>query len=135
MIDQASFEEISLALDNGALMTFRGRQFAGGSWFDEEHSELTHQNLYVTDTNEQVFSIVTVTGGSSRRSRRAYRVSFPQDDFCVIHDGRNEMTLSFDMLKLAVRSLTGLDNGLTLEMIEETLSAARCENGTFGHER
>jgi hypothetical protein len=39
------------------------------------------------------------------------------------------------MLKLAVRSLTGLDNGLTLEMIEETLSAARCENGTFGHER
>lgn len=130
MIDQASFEEISLALDNGTKMTFRGRQFAGESWFDEERNVLTHQNLYVTDTNEQVFSIVT--GEGNMRSRRAYRVFFPQDNVCVIHDGRSEITLSFDMLKLAVRSLTGLEDGLTLDMIEETLKAARCGTGTFG---
>jgi hypothetical protein len=129
MIDQDPFEEISLALDNGAMMTFRGRLFSNKSWFDDEHSVLTYLKLYVTDMNEEVFSIVAVPGGSDRRSRRAYRLSFPQDDVCVIHDGRNEMTLPFDLLQLAVRSLTGLDNILTPEMIEETLSAARCENG------
>ena len=125
MTNQVPFEEISLTLDNGISMTFRGRQFAGGSWFDEENNVLTRQNLYVTDSNEHVYSIVT--GSGKQRSRRAYRVVL-QGETCVIHDGRNEMTLGYDMLMLAVRSLTGLDQDATptLEMIEETLKAANC---------
>jgi len=121
----APLEEISLTLDNGINMSFRGRQFAGGSWFDEESNVLTRQNLYVTDTNEHVYSIVT--GSGKQRSRRAYRVTL-QGDTCVINDGRSEMTIGYDMLMLAVRSLTGLDQDATptLEMIEETLKAANC---------
>ena len=125
MTNQASFEEISLPLDNGANMTFRGRQFAGGSWFDEENNMLTRQNLYVMNSNEHVYSIVT--GSGKQRNRRAYRVVL-QGDACVIHDGRNEMTIAFDMLILAVRSLTGLgpDAGPSMDVIEETLKAANC---------
>lgn len=125
MTNQVPFEDISLTLDNGISMTFRGRQFAGGSWFDEENNVLTRQNLYVTDSNEHVYSIVT--GSGKQRSRRAYRVVL-QGETCTIHDGRNEMTLGYDMLMLAVRSLTGLDQDATptLEMIEETLKAANC---------
>jgi len=125
MSHQAPFEEISLSLDNGINMTFRGRQFAGGSWFDEENNTLTRQNLYVTDNNEQVYSIVT--GSGKQRSRRAYRVMV-QGDICTFNDGRNEMTLSIDMLMLAVRSLTGLDQDAapTMDMIEQTLKAANC---------
>ena len=122
---QAPLEDISLTLDNGISMSFRGRQFAGGSWFDEESNVLTRQNLYVTDTKEHVYSIVT--GSGKQRSRRAYRVTL-QGDTCIINDGRNEMTIGYDMLMLAVRSLTGLDQDATptLEMIEETLNAANC---------
>ncbi len=122
---QAPLEDISLTLDNGISMSFRGRQFAGGSWFDEESNVLTRQNLYVTDNNEHVYSIVT--GSGKQRSRRAYRVTL-QGDTCIINDGRNEMTIGYDMLMLAVRSLTGLDQDATptLEMIEETLKAANC---------
>ena len=38
------------------------------------------------------------------------------------------MTLPFDMLMLAVRSLCGLDENATpsLELVEETLRAANC---------
>lgn len=122
---QAYLEEVSLALDNGAEMRFQGRQFAGGSWFDEENQVLTRQNLYVTEKNEHIYSIVS--GAGAKRSRRAYKVTM-QGDTCTMFDGHNEMTMSFDMLMLAVRALAGLDKEAapTLEMIEETLKAANC---------
>ena len=125
MTSPASFEEISLPLDNDTRMTFLGRQYAGGSWFDEESNTLTRQNLYVMDSGEHVFSIIT--GSGQQRSRRAYRVVL-DGDTCVIHDGRNEITIGYDMLILAVRSLTGLDQDAApgMDMIEEILKAANC---------
>jgi len=118
-----STEHVTLQLDNGAQMTFSGRQFAGGSWYDEETGELTRQNLYVTEENEHIYSIVT--GAGNARSRRAYRVSL-QGEQCTINDGRNEMNVDLEMLMLAVRALTGLDKDAApaLEMVEETLRAA-----------
>ncbi len=122
---QAYLEDISLTLDNGAEMRFQGRQFAGGSWFDEENQVLTRQNLYVTEDKEHVYSIVS--GSGPRRSRRAYKVTL-EGDACTMNDGRTEMTMDLDMLMLAVRALTGLDkeSAPTLAMIEETLKAANC---------
>ncbi len=115
--------QVTLALDNGTQMAFVGRQFAGGSWYDEENEILTRQNLYVTNENEHIYSIVE--GSGENRSRRAYRVSL-QGEQCLINDGQQEMCIDLDMLMLAVRSLAGLDqeNAPSLEIIEETLRAA-----------
>ena len=56
---QNTFKNIVLRLDNGTEMSFLGRQFAGGAWYDEETNILTRQHLYVTDTNEHIYSIVS----------------------------------------------------------------------------
>lgn len=116
-------EAVTLQLDNGAAMVFSGRQFAGGSWFDDETGVLTKQSLYVTAENEHVYSVTTRQGQT--RNRRAYRVALEGDN-CTIHDGRQEVTMELEMLMLAVRALTGLDKDSTstLEVVEETLRAA-----------
>ena len=120
-----ALENITLQLDNGASFSFSGRQFAGGSWYDEETGVLTRQSLYVTSENEHVYFIASGSGQS--RTRRAYRVAL-QGERCVINDGRSEMTMDLEMLMLAVRALTGLDKDSVpaLEMVEETLRAANC---------
>ncbi len=116
---------VSLNLDNGAEMNFSGRPFAGGSWYDEETGTLTRQKLYIEESGEHVYSIVT--GQGQERSRRAYRVSLSGES-CTINDGRTKMTLNLEMLMLAVRSLAGMEraDALTLDMVEETLRAANC---------
>ena len=122
---EKTMEDIALKLDNGAILDFRGRLFSEASWYDEENGALTHQKLYVTDEHEQVYSVVTGTGAN--RSRRAYRIGV-QGDTCTVHNGRTEMTMPFDLLMLAVRSLCGPEDGATpsLELVEETLRAANC---------
>ena len=128
MIDgspQGAWESMALRLDNGAEIAFSGRQFAGGSWYDEETGVLTRQNLYITEANEYVYSIITGTG--RQRSRRAYRVAL-HGKTCTMSDGKTEITLELEMLILAVRALTGLDRegeGVPmLDLVEETLRAA-----------
>ena len=122
-----SMERVTLRLDNGATMQFTGRQFAGGSWYDEESSTLTRQTLYVTSANEQVYSLTTARGG--QRSRRAYCISV-QGDLCTIHDGRQEMTIELPLLLFAVQALAGLDKNVSptidLAVVEDTLRAANC---------
>lgn len=122
---QGALETVVLHLDNGAEIAFSGRQFAGGSWYDEESGILTRQNLYITEGNEHIYSIVT--GKGHQRSRRAYRVSL-HGETCTIHDGKTEITLQLEMLMLAVRALAGLDreDAPMLELVEETLRAANC---------
>ena len=118
-----AMEDVSLKHDNGADIFFRGRLFAESSWYDEEHSTLTRQKLYITDTNEHIYYIVSHCGEA--RQCRAYRLSV-LGDRCIIHNGNSEMLLQFDMLMLAVRSLCGLsaDAAPTLAAVEETLKAA-----------
>ncbi|OMQ04347.1 hypothetical protein BW722_03505 [Lawsonia intracellularis] len=120
---QNTFKNIVLRLDNGTEMSFLGRQFAGGAWYDEETNILTRQHLYVTDTNEHIYSIVSIDGG--KKSTRAYRVKLYGNQ-CILNNGRTEMILEFEMLMVAVRALTGIDKEDTpsLNIIEETLRAA-----------
>lgn len=116
-------EDICLKQDNGSDLTFRGRLFSECSWFDEEHSMLTRQKLYVTDNNEQVYYIVRSSG--QERTRHAYRLSVHGEN-CTIDNGHSEMTMQFDMLMTAVRGLCGLEADATpsLEMVEDMLKAA-----------
>ncbi len=122
-IHQDGLEDVVLQLDNGVRLSFLGRQFAGGSWYDEETNVLTRQNLYVTDSGEHIYSITS--GDGQKKSRRAYRVVLHGEQ-CTIHDGRTEITLELEMLMLAVKALTGIEKSEapSLEMIEEILRAA-----------
>ena len=121
--ERRTMEDVNLAHDNGPDIFFRGRLFAECSWYDEEHETLTKQRLYVTDTNEHIYYLVSLCG--EERSRRAYRLSV-LGDRCVIHNGDTKMVLQFDMLMLAVRSLCGLSDEAdsAYEMVEQTLKAA-----------
>ena len=121
--ERRTMEDVCLKHDNGADISFRGRLFAECSWYDEESGALTRQKLYVTDTNEHIYSLVSHSG--EERQRRAYRLSV-LGDRCVIHNGNMEMVLRFDMLMLAVRNLCGMSAEAepVLEMVEQTLKAA-----------
>lgn len=118
-------EQVSLKLDNGGEMNFKGRLFSESSWYDEDEASLTTQKLYVTDSHEQVYSVVS--GDKNAKERRAYKINM-HGDSCTVNNGITEMTLPFDMLMLAVRSLCRLEDDATpsLETVEETLRAANC---------
>jgi len=122
--NQTQMDHVSLKLSHGR-MDFMGRIFSESSWYDEATQSLTVQKLYVTDTNEQVYSIVS--GAGKMRERRAYRISI-HGDSCIVHNGNTETTLPFNMLMLAVRSICNLEEDATptLEAVEEILRAANC---------
>lgn len=115
-------DEICLKHDNGEDMRFQGRLFSEYSHFDEETGSLTRQQLYVTDNHEQVYYIVRSNGRD--HSRHAYKLTVEGEN-CLIHNGKAEITMQFDMLMLAVRALCGLNADATpsLDMVEEMLKA------------
>ena len=98
-----TMENITLRLENDAVLSFRGRLFSEAVWNDEESGVFTHQKLYVTDQNEHVY---VIRKGGERR--------------------RNVMELPLDMLMLAVRTLCGAEDGMLMEQVEETLRSASC---------
>ncbi len=118
-----TMEKITLKMENGEKMEFVGRLFSEASWYDEDEASITIQKLYITDKHEQVYSIVS--GAEGKRERRVYRIAI-HADACTVHSGSMEMTMPFDMLMLAVRSLCDLNDDATpsLETVEETLRAA-----------
>ena len=118
-----ALEQVSLRLDNGTTLRFVGRQFAGGSWSDEETGALTRQTLYVTSSNDQVY--VIVTGRGREKSRRAYCVSV-QGHYCTVNDGFRRIRLSTERLLLLVRTFAGMGQQVSaaLGVVEETLRAA-----------
>ena len=116
-------EKITLHLENGAGLIFYGRLFSETVWYDEYSGVLTHQKLYVTDQNEQVY--VIQKGSGERNLCRAYRVSV-HGERCVIYNGRYSMEIPLDLLLLAMRTLCGTDDGTALEQAEEILRAANC---------
>ena len=116
-------EKITLHLENGAGLIFYGRLFSEAVWYDEYSGVLTHQKLYVTDQNEQVY--VIQMGSGERSVCRAYRISV-HGERCVIYNGRYSMEIPLDLLLLAVRTLCGVEDSMALEQAEEILRAANC---------
>ena len=116
-------EKVTLHLENGASLMFHGRLFSEAVWYDEYSGVLTHQKLYVTDQNEQVYAVHKGIGGKT--VCRAYRIAV-HGERCVIYNGRYSMEIPLDLLLLAVRTLCGTDDGVALEQAEEILRAANC---------
>lgn len=115
-------EDICLKDDNGNILRFQGHLYSECSYYDDENGCLTRQQLFVTDNGEQVYYIVR--SANHERTRHAYRLSV-KGDVCTINNGEYEISLQFDLLMLAVRSLCGLKAGDTpsLAMVEEMLKA------------
>lgn len=122
-VPNKTMEDICLKNDNGEALSFQGRLFSECSHFDEESGCLTRQQLYITDSGEQVYYVIR--SSNQEKSRHAYKLSV-QGDSCVINNGHTEIALKFDMLMLAVRSLCGLNADALppLAMVEEMLKAA-----------
>ncbi|GFM36142.1 hypothetical protein [Desulfovibrio psychrotolerans] len=121
---KAVMEEITLMNDVGADITFRGRLYSESSYYDEESGVMTRQRLYVTEQNQQVYSIVTSDGVN--KDRRVYLLQV-DGDMCRINNGLFDVTVQLDLLMTAVRGLCGLDgSGRSeefLQSLEETLRA------------
>lgn len=116
-------EDVCLKHDNGDPLQFHGRLFSQSFDFDKDSGSLIRRQLYVTDNGDQIYYIVRVDG--KERSRHVYRLSI-HGDTCVINNGKMEITMQFDMLILAVRSLCGLNSDAipVQKMVEEMLNAA-----------
>lgn len=121
-----TYEHITLRQDNGSDLTFDGRLFSECSWFDEHEEQLVKQRLYVTDTNEQVYHIVRST--QTEKSHHAYRFSV-NGDTCVINNGKDTISLQFDMLMELVKSLTGISENEVPTLAEIDEQERKISNG------
>lgn len=92
---------------DGAL-TFEGRLFSEGSFFDKENGMLTRMRLFVLPDRRLVYSIVS--GAASVNDRRVYVLQV-EDDICRMDNGRQSVALPVDMLFTAVFGLCGLESG------------------------
>ena len=99
-------ENILLRGDNGAELTFRGRQYGKYEYYDEENATITLLRLYITDQGERVFSIVSDSGAV--KQRRHYTVA-REGDLYRISNGVQTLTLPLETLFAAVCGLCGID--------------------------
>ena len=121
----ASMEEIVLKNDVGADFVFQGRLYSESSFFDEETGVMTRQRLYVTDQNQQVYSIFTSNG--SNKDMRTYMLQV-EGEMCRINNGLFDVTIPLNLLMVAVRGLCGLGEQSQgcefLDTLEENLRVA-----------
>ena len=121
----SSMEEICLKKDNGEPVCFQGRLFSECSHFDEDDNCLTRQQLYVTETGEQIYYIIRSIGKDRQRS--IYRLQIDGEN-CIINNGEMELELQIDQLLLAVRGLCGLTSE-TMPSQKEMEEIIRAANG------
>ena len=114
-----NMSEIRLQSDVGGELVFKGRIFSECSWYDEEYGVQMRQKLYVADNRDQIYYIVR---SGKEKSRQAYRLSF-SNGVCTINNGVQSVSLTEDMLRIAVHALCGLNAGGAAS-VEETLAAA-----------
>lgn len=99
-------EKIFLRSDNGAELYFRGQLYSESSYYDEETATITRLRLFITDSGEQVYSIVS--GSGSEKTRRHYTVA--QDgDLYRISNGLQTLSLPPETLFASVFGLCGID--------------------------
>ncbi|MBQ1846323.1 MAG: hypothetical protein II132_10375 [Desulfovibrio sp.] len=110
--------EICLKVDGSEDFVFKGRIFSECSWYDEEFGIQTRQKLYVTDTSDQIYYIVR---SGAEKSRKAYRLSCDNGIY-TIWNGSFQISLTPEMLKIALRSLCGCKEEVE-PAVEEMLGA------------
>jgi hypothetical protein len=100
------FEQISLPNDNGVEFSFNGRLFSESSYYDDDSGTLTRLRLYISDQNEQVYSIIS---GAGQEKNRRYYVVAQDGDLYKISNGAHTLSLPLDLLFASVFGLCGID--------------------------
>ncbi|MDR2604222.1 MAG: hypothetical protein LBC55_02580 [Desulfovibrio sp.] len=114
-------EKVVLYNDNGAELQFSGKLYSESSFYAEDTGTLTRLRLFITDKDEQVYSIVNTSG--VEKSRRFYVVS-RDGDMYRISNGAHTIALTPDLLFASVFGLCGIDPDRAEELkpeFEETL--------------
>lgn len=116
-------EEFTVQGYNGGDLTFTGRLFSEGSFFDDESGSLTRLRLFTLGGNRLVYSVVS--GAGKQKDRRVYMLKV-EDNSCQIDNGQQSIAMPVEMLFTAVSGLCGLEAGQESELraaLEESLIA------------
>lgn len=108
----AKMEQITIENDTGANITFVGKLYAEHSFFDEETQALTQQRLFVTNSGEQAYSVITSDGKS--KEKRAYLIK-REGHLCKINNGLFDVTVNANDLLAVVRGLCGMSQDVDYE--------------------
>ncbi|SIO01529.1 hypothetical protein [Halodesulfovibrio marinisediminis] len=92
--------------DIGADMEFTGVLCSENSYHDQEAGTITKQRLYLTDTKDQIYSVVVSDGVN--KDQRVYKMRVEKDQ-CRIDNGLFDVALDLHLLASVVRGLCGLD--------------------------
>ncbi|MCT4534618.1 hypothetical protein [Halodesulfovibrio sp.] len=98
---------VMLPNDVGADIEFTGVLCSENMYRDPEAGTVTKQRLYLTDTKEQVYSVVISDGINN--DHRVYKMRV-ENDQCRIDNGLFDVALDMHLLASVVRGLCGLNN-------------------------
>lgn len=116
-------EEFTVQGYNGGDLTFTGRLFSEGSFFDDESGSLTRLRLFTMGGNRLVYSVVS--GAGKHKDRRVYVLKVDKEN-CQIDNGQQHIEMPVEMLFTAVFGLCGLEAGQESDLraaLEESLQA------------
>lgn len=108
----------SLANDVGADMEFTGLLCSENTYHDHESGTVTKQRLYMTDTKDQIYSVVVYDGVN--KDQRVYKMRV-EDDTCRIDNGLFDVALDLSLLASVVRGLCGIDGTAHAEEFFSTM--------------
>jgi len=104
--------------DIGADLEFTGVLCSENSYHDPEAGTITKQRLYLTDTKEQVYSVVVSNGVN--KDQRVYKMRI-ENNQCRIDNGLFDVALDIELLVSVVRDLCGLDSASHAEDFFSTM--------------
>lgn len=101
-------EEFTLKGFSDRELSFKGRLFSEGAFFDEQKSSLTRMRLFAMEDKRLVYYVASGNGDS--KETRVYVLTV-EGDICHIDNGRQQISLPVDLLFTAVFGLCGLEEG------------------------
>lgn len=116
--DSNGMRMFMLPNDVGADIKFTGVLCSENMYHDHEAGTVTKQRLYLTDTNEQVYSVVISDGVN--KDQRVYKMRIEKDQ-CRIDNGLFDVALDLTLLSSVVRGLCGLDGSVQADEFFSTM--------------
>ncbi|MDL2285411.1 hypothetical protein LJB93_01550 [Desulfovibrio sp. OttesenSCG-928-F07] len=118
-----AMEEFTLTGYNNGSLTFTGRLFSEGSFFDSESGSLTRLRLFAMEDNRLVYYVVSTENGE--KDRRVYVLTV-DSEVCRIDNGQQSIVMPMDLLFSAVFGLCGMEESQQEELrstLQESLRA------------
>ena len=117
----------SLPNDVGADMEFTGILCSENMYHDHESGTVTRQRLFMTDTKDQIYSVIVSDG--MNKDQRVYKMRV-EDDVCRIDNGLFDIALDVSLLSSVVQGLCGLNSeSKAEEFISTMVDNLRAANG------